>query len=43
MKTPVMLEYIEHHLGPSLKAGDIVLLDGCPVHKAIAVRAAIEA
>lgn len=43
LKTPVMLEYIQHHLGPRLEPGDIVVLDGCPVHKAKAVREAIEA
>lgn len=43
LKTPVMLEYIEDHLGPKLDTGDIVVLDGCPVHKAKAVQEAIEA
>lgn len=42
LKTEVVLEYIDNHLGPSLNDNDIVVMDGCPVYKAKAVRKAIE-
>lgn len=42
LKTAVMLRYIENYLGPNLRSGDVVVMDGCPVHKAKAVRKAIE-
>jgi transposase len=40
---PGMLEYIEHHLGPSLHPKDIVVLDNLSVHRMKVVRSAIEA
>jgi len=35
--------YVEQILAPSLQAGDIVILDNLPAHKASGVREAIEA
>ena len=37
-----MLTYIADHLGPTLKKGDIVVMDGLRVHKTKAVLAALE-
>jgi len=37
-----MVAYIENHLGPTLKKGDTVVMDGLSVHKTKAVRAALE-
>ena len=42
MDGPVFLAWIEQMLGPTLKAGDIVVMDNLPAHKPDAVRAAIE-
>ena len=37
-----MVEFINEHLGPSLRKGDIVVLDGLRVHTMTKVREAIE-
>jgi hypothetical protein len=37
------LAYIEQILGPTLKPGDVVVMDNCPVHKVAGVEEAIEA
>ncbi len=42
MKTPVMLEFTEKHLVPSLNVGDFVVMDGLNIHKNQEVRALIE-
>jgi transposase len=39
---PRMLKYIKHHLGPSLRPKDTVVLDNLSVHRMKSVRAAIE-
>ena len=39
---PRMVEFVQHHLGPNLHPGDIVVLDGVSIHKMKSVRAAIE-
>ena len=43
MDGPAFLAYVEQVLAPTLKPGDIVVLDNLPAHKPVAVRAAIEA
>lgn len=43
MNGPAFLAYIEQCLGPTLRRGDIVALDNCPVHKVAGVKEAIEA
>ena len=40
---PTFLAYVEQVLVPTLRAGDVVVLDNLAVHKQPAVRAAIEA
>jgi transposase len=35
--------YVEQILAPTLRPGDIVILDNLPAHKSVAARAAIEA
>ena len=37
------LAYVERYLAPTLKRGDIVMIDNLPAHKAAGVREAIEA
>ena len=37
------LAYVEHVLVPTLRPGDVVILDNLPAHKGAAVRRAIEA
>jgi len=39
---PGMVEYVQDHLGPTLRIGDVVVLDGAPIHKVKGVREAIE-
>lgn len=43
MNGVIFLAYIEQFLAPTLKAGDIVILDNLPAHKVDGVREAIEA
>ena len=43
MDGPAFLAWIEQMLAPTLKPGDIVVMDNLPAHKPEAVRAAIEA
>jgi transposase len=43
MNGAAFLAYIEQILGPTLKPGDIVVMDNCRVHKVAGVEAAIEA
>ncbi len=43
MDGPAFLAWIEQMLAPTLKAGDIVVMDNLPAHKSDAIRAAIEA
>jgi len=43
MDGPAFLAWVEQMLAPTLKAGDIVVMDNLPAHKPDAVRAAIEA
>ena len=43
MNGPAFLAYIEKCLGPTLRPGDIVAMDNCPVHKVAGVKEAIEA
>ena len=43
MNGPMFLAYIEQSLVPTLKRGDIVLMDNRPVHKIAGVEEAIEA
>lgn len=40
---PVFLAYVSQHLAPTLKPGDIVILDNLSCHKVAGVREAIEA
>lgn len=42
LNTPRMVEFIDNHLGPALREGDIVVMDGLSVHKTAEVRNAIE-
>lgn len=39
----VFLAYVRQHLAPSLKRGDIVIMDNLSSHKVVGVREAIEA
>jgi transposase len=43
MNGPAFLAYIEQCLGPTLRRGEIVAMDNCPVHKVAGVKEAIEA
>ena len=43
MDGPAFLAYIEEYLGPTLRRGDIVVMDNCRVHKVAGVEEAIEA
>lgn len=43
MDGPAFLAWVEQMLAPTLKAGDIVVMDNLPAHKPDAVRAAVEA
>jgi transposase len=43
MDGPAFLAWIEQMLAPTLKPGDIVVMDNLPAHKPDAVRTAIEA
>lgn len=43
MHGAAFLVYVEQVLGPTLKPGDIVVMDNLPAHKPVAVRKAIEA
>ena len=43
MNGVIFLAYIEQFLVPTLKPGDIVIMDNLPAHKVIGVREAIEA
>src|SRR5262249_17931248 len=43
MDGPPFLSYIEECLGPTLKPGDTVVMDHCPIHKVAGVEEAIEA
>lgn len=40
---PIFLAYVEQHLAPTLKAGDVVVMDNLSAHKVAGVREAIEA
>ena len=42
MNGPAFLAYVEQVLVPTLKQGDIVIMDNLPAHKSVAVREAIE-
>ena len=43
MNGPMFLAYVQQCLAPTLKRGDIVVMDNLPVHKAAGVEEAIEA
>lgn len=43
MNGPAFLAWVEEMLAPTLRPGDIVVMDNLPAHKPAAVRAAIEA
>jgi hypothetical protein len=43
MNGPMFLAYVEQCLAPTLKRGDIVIMDNLPVHKVAGVQQAIEA
>ena len=43
MKGKTFLDYAEHHLAPTLRRNDTVVMDNLPAHKAAGVREAIEA
>jgi transposase len=43
MDGPMFLAYLQQSLAPTLKRGDIVLMDHLPVHKVAGVEEAIEA
>jgi transposase len=43
MNGPMFLAYVEQCLAPTLKRGDIVVMDNLPVHKVAGVQEAIEA
>jgi len=43
MNGPWFLAYVEQVLAPTLKPGDVVVMDNLPAHKGAAVRRAIEA
>ena len=40
---PIFLGYVRQHLAPTLKAGDVVVMDNLSAHKVAGVREAIEA
>jgi len=42
MNGPAFLGYIEKCLGPTLRRGETVVMDNCPVHKVAGVKEAIE-
>lgn len=42
MNGPAFTAYVEQVLAPTLRAGDIVVMDNLPAHKPVAVRQAIE-
>ncbi len=39
----VFLAYVQQHLAPTLRPGDIVIMDNLSSHKRVGVRAALEA
>lgn len=41
LNTDLMVKYIHDHLGPNLRCGDVVVMDGASVHKTVRVREAI--
>lgn len=43
MNADAFLAYVEHVLAPTLRPGDIVVMDNLPAHKGAAIRTAIEA
>src|SRR5215470_13814811 len=43
MNGPMFLAYVKQCLAPTLRRGDIVIMDNVPVHKVAGVKAAIEA
>ena len=43
MHGAAFLAYVEQVLAPTLKPGDVVVMDNLPAHKPVAVRKAIEA
>ena len=43
MNGPAFLAWVEQALAPTLRPGDIVVMDNLPAHKPAAVRTAIEA
>jgi transposase len=43
MNGPMFLAYVQQCLAPTLKRGDIVVMDNLPVHKVAGVEEAIEA
>ena len=43
MNGPAFLAYVEQVLAPTLRPGDIVIMDNLPAHKPTAIRKAIEA
>ena len=43
IKGKTFLDYVEHHLAPTLRRNDTVVMDNLPAHKAAGVREAIEA
>ncbi len=42
MNGPCFLAYVEHFLAPTLRRGDVVVMDNLPSHKVAGVREAIE-
>ena len=42
MNGPCFLAYVEHFLAPTLRRGDVVVMDNLPAHKVAGVREAIE-
>ena len=42
MNGPCFLAYVEHFLAPTLRKGDVVVMDNLPSHKVAGVREAIE-
>ena len=43
MNGPAFLAYVEQMLGPTLRRGDMVVMDNLPAHEIVGVRAAIMA
>ena len=43
MSGPWFVAYVEHILAPTLRPGDVVIMDNLPPHKSLAVRVLIEA